>query len=204
MAVTHPRPPLLCPMMEITNLVSPIRSSSWNQCGVYTLLLQLFPIIFPQPLRQPFPPEVGGEILWERKQGSHSWSPLFLPTPLFLKEHFSSPGIFILLTRRIKISQDLTYPYNRPQCLTLKENPQINSSEVVGSPQLLREWICVSLHHTGSKTASKRLYNGTTVVFVLRIHHTKPCIWNPKWPFLSGPSPTWEGKYHQIAWHFLF
>lgn len=90
------------------NLVSPIWSSSWNQCGIYTLLSQLFPIIFPHPLRQRFPPEVGGEILWERKQGSYSWSPLFLPTSLFLKEHFSSPGIFILLIRRIKISQDLT------------------------------------------------------------------------------------------------
>lgn len=52
-----------------------------------------------------------------------------------------------------------------------------------------KEVDCVPLHHMGSKTASKRLYNGNTVVFVLRIHQTEPCVWNPKWPFQSGPSP---------------
>lgn len=166
--------------------------------------LAAFPHNFPPNLfRQPFPPE---EERWYEKGNEAHTVGLLVPTPLFLKGHFTSLGILFFLPQvRLRIfSQGFTKQYNRPQCLTLKENLQIDNWEAEGSPQLLRQWICVPPHHTGSKTASKRLYNETTVVFVLRIHHTKPCIWNPEWPFLSGPSPTWEGKYRQIAWHFPF
>ena len=58
------------------------------------------------------------------------------------------------------------------QCLSQKEHSQVDSSKAEGGAQLCKGVNLRPSPHTGSQAASQKLYNGNTVVSVLRIHHT--------------------------------